>query len=567
MTVAEYIVDRLIKYGVTDTFGVPGGVILKLLYAMHDRGTEITPHLNYHEQMAGFAACGYAQSGNKLGVAYATRGPGITNMITCMAESYQESLPVLFITAHGNRKKSELRYEFDQELDLAESISRFTKYAVNIDDINDVVKKFEEGCRIAIDGRRGPVFLDFSSKLFDMEIDESDTYKCKDNQIFNSNDLEECNVINIIKKYISKFQRPTILIGDGMRKAEKIVTGSGCFDKLGIPVLSSRGSQDILSKSEYYFGYIGSHGSRYSNFILSKTDLIICIGNRLSFPVNSKSFAPIVKNATIIRLDIDELEFLREIPNSINYNVDVDKFIIELINSKLKFEDKFGWIDTCKILKEKLDYCDLTVPVKKLSNILMNQLNNVTYVCDVGNNEFWFSRAYELVKPNGNVLYSKSYGTLGSALGRSIGAYYASKNDVICVIGDQGFQYNIQELQYISNYNIPIKIVLLNNTCSGMILDHEDEIFPNKYVHVTPETGYSVPNFKKIIEAYGIKYICDEDIKDIEIKTIFSESIPMVYEIKYDSKISLIPNLPKGNPCQKMEPDIEDKLYKFLEDL
>ncbi|WP_394886625.1 thiamine pyrophosphate-binding protein [Clostridium butyricum] len=567
MNVSEYIVDRLIKHGVTDTFGVPGGVILKLLYAMQDRFTEITPHLNYHEQMAGFAACGYAQAGNKLGVAYATRGPGITNMITCMAESYQESLPVLFITAHGNRRESVLRYEFDQELELTQSVSRFTKYSANVDDINDVVEKLEEACRIAMDGRKGPVFLDFSSKLFDMEMNENHICKCEKKQYSKNINLQECNVINLIRKYISKSKRPIILIGDGMRKVEKIVKDSEYFNNLGIPILSSRGAHDILSKSEYYFGYIGSHGNRYSNFILSKTDLIICIGNRLSFPVDSKSFAPIVENATVIRLDVDEAEFLRKIPNSINHKIDVDDFINELIKSKLKFEDRFGWIDVCKILKEKLDDYDLTVPVKKLSNILRNIQENVTYVCDVGNNEFWFSRAYELIRPDGNVLYSKSFGTVGSALGRSIGAYYASEKDVICVIGDQGFQYNLQELQYIAYWNIPIKIILLNNTCSGMIADHENEIFPNKYVHVNPENGYSVPDFEKIIKAYGIKYVYYEDINDIEINTIFSQSVPMVYEIQYDSKISLVPNLPKGNLCQKMEPGIEEQLYEFLEEL
>lgn len=122
MTVAEYITDTLIEYGVTDVFGVPGGVILEVLYAIDSRRKEVMPHLNYHEQMAGFAACGYAQAGEILGVAYATRGPGIANMLTCMIEAFQESIPVLFITAHSCKTEKTMRCEYDQEVDLVESV-------------------------------------------------------------------------------------------------------------------------------------------------------------------------------------------------------------------------------------------------------------------------------------------------------------------------------------------------------------------------------------------------------------------------------------------------------------
>ena len=326
MTVAEYIVDRLIQFGVTDAFGIPGGVVLELLYAMEDRKNELTPHLSYHEQMAGFAACGYAQASGKLGVAYATRGPGITNMITCMAEAYQESIAVLFITAHGHRSEKGMRFGENQELDIVGAVSGFVKYASNIETLEDVVSKLKIACEIAIKGRNGPVVLDFASKLFGQEIPESNkyVYEC-DVEDYAKDQSPE--IIRKIGEKLSHVQRPIVLIGDGIRAA---CAGWKCIktiEKLGCPILSSRASQDLAAQSKLYYGYIGSHGLRYSNFILSKADLIIAIGNRLAFPKDSESFAPIVKETAMIRLDIDEKEFASGFDNSLNFKIVVMDFI------------------------------------------------------------------------------------------------------------------------------------------------------------------------------------------------------------------------------------------------
>lgn len=566
MTVADYVVDYLIKKDVTDIFGIPGGSILHFLYAIEKRAPEIVPHLNYHEQMAGFAACGYAQSKRSLGVAYAAKGPGIANMITCMAEAYQESIPTLFVTAYGNKSDKSIRCEYGQELDIIECVNDFTKYAARIDALEEVQKHLETACRIAMSQRRGPVLLDFSSKLLGMEY-KIDGSKLKDSNVLKKKRNENTNVsVETIKRELLKAERPVILIGDGIRQADCIEAAKTCFSNLNIPVISSRASQDIVCDLDIYYGYIGSHGSRYSNFILAKADLIIVIGNSLSFPGDSKSFRPIIEQAYVIRIDIDEMEFRKKLPEVENFCIDICDFLSKLSSSGCRFEDDYNWHNICKLLKGRLNDSDLSEPVREMLEYLQYQSKENVYVCDVGNNEFWFSRAFEFVRPCGQVLYSKMFGTLGSAVGRAIGAYYATRKKVICVIGDQGFQYNIQELQYISYWKLPITILLLNNMCSGMIKDCEKRSF-EKYLHVMVGTGYSVPDFKKIVEGYGIRYVKALSLSSFEKEEAAGYHGPLVYEIVFSEKLELTPRLPAGNPCTQMYPMIDEKLYQYLNEL
>jgi len=535
MKVSDFVIKCLTEYGATDAFGIPGGVILPFLYALD--ASKIRPHLTYHEQTAAFAACGYAQASGKLGVAYATRGPGISNMFTAVAEAYQESLPVIFITAHGSREDTaRTRFVSNQELDVVHSVSNITKYAVNIDAITDVVKCFRRACLEATSGRKGPVLVDFSSQLWNKDIVEKE----KGNVETEHNKADV--IIREIGERIKAAARPVFLIGDGLRNLTDKDALLKIADRLGVPILSSKGTQDLLSGSSFYYGYIGSHGIRYSNFILSKADLIVAVGNRMAFPRSSKSFAPILKNKKIIKIDIDEGELLNSIPGETSYLANA-KDLIEELKKDCGCIKKKEWIEVCDSLKNELLNEDCTKPVMEITECIEKQ-EDVIYVCDVGNNEFWFSRAYEKCGCTDMILASKSFGTLGSAIGKAIGAYYAKRKKVICVVGDQGLQYNIQELQYIKQHELPIDILLLNNQCSGMIADHEGNRFDGKLLHVNKDTGYSCPDFKAVFTAYGI-----ED---------------RLIELDIEEGEKLIPSLPKGNPCQDMEPALDKEKYEKL---
>lgn len=558
MTGAQYIVDQLIQRQVTDAFGIPGGVILELLYEMDNRRDEITPHLSYHEQTAGFAACGYAQSSGRLGVAYATRGPGFTNLITAIADAYYDSLPVLFITSHAASCPPEgMRVMADQEMDTCSMVRNITKYAVRIDNLDIFCDEINKVCRIAMEGRKGPVFIDVESSLLKKQIpDISDIIKYNKAGNLSAIDIER--IVRKIASEIESAKRPVILCGDGINQAG-IRSAFRDFAKMTeIPVISSRFSHDILAGYNHYYGYVGSHGMRAANFILSKTDLIVSIGNRLHFPPKSESFRGIFNQAKLLRIDIDSNEFLREIPNSECFNIDARTFINHSLLLSKDYGNHSDWIKVCNILRGELKYEDIHDAITEIVCILKQIDPDTIIVNDVGNNEFWVSRACVETGLFNRVYYSKSFGALGSGLGKAIGAYYATKKKVLCFVGDQGLQMNIQELQFLSQHKIPITIVLLNNQSSGMIKDRELVTY-GRCLHTTKNTGFTSPDYKQLAGAYNIYYQNHFNV--------INSCEPQIIEIIVDEDLGLSPNLPRGKKCQNMTPSLSQARQEYLEQL
>ena len=363
----------------------------------------------------------------------------------------------------------------------------------------------------------------------------------------------------IIEK-LKASHRPIFLIGDGIHQSRAESKMRELSEKLNIPVISSRCSEDVMPISGMYFGYIGSHGIRYANFILSKADLIIALGNRLAFPLNSDSFKPIYENAEIIRIEYDESEAGRHIPNCKCFIENVQDTLNELSDRSISYIEPNKWIAVCNRLKKELFEADINPPTRILSEAFQSISNDVTIVNDVGNNEFWSSRAYINTGISNRTLYSKCFGALGCSLGKSIGAYYASQSPVLCITGDQGLQLNSQELQFIGMHKLPIAILLMNNDSSGMIRSRENQRY-GRFVHTTPNSGYGTPDFKKLAEAYGIEYI--------KYTTGVFEKIdrPILVEVIIDEEIGLEPNLPRGNRCCELVPELNKTLFDVLDKL
>lgn len=558
MTVAEYIVNYLISNGVTDSFGIPGGVILDLIYAMESSG-KIKIHLNYNEQASGFSACGNAQTGKRLSIAYATKGPGITNMISAIAESYYESIPVLFITAHfSSQISSGLRCTDDQEINISENVQNITKFCKRVDSIDEMFDALSQAVFCATSGRKGAVLLDFNAKLFARDIAEKVTLKRIQKQY-------NVNFESIIKKTSEELilaKRPLLLVGDGIKQvgAEKKIRD--LVEKLQIPVISSRGAQDLLSGSNYYYGYIGSHGMRYANCIFEKADYVIALGNRMSFPLNSQSFKKALDNKKIMRIEIDQNELYKQIPNTYGVLADVSLFISEW-KQNVKSINVHEWILVCEKIKNSLKKFDINQAVLYISEFLKNIDQDDIIISDVGNNEFWLSRAYELVTCKNKVYYSKSFGSLGCSIGKAIGSHYATGKHIICFVGDQGLQFNIQELQTIVRNQLPIWIVVINNNASSMIKDRELSKY-GKVIHTTKESGYFALNLKNIALAYGIKYI---EYTGAEILTKKEIMIPLLIEIPIDENLELEPNLPKGAHMCEMTPAVNKSIFDYLKNL
>lgn len=564
MTVAEYLVDFLIKKGVTDVFGIPGGVVLELMYAFESR-PEIEAHIGYHEQASSFAACGYAQVSHQLGVAYATRGPGFTNMITGIADAYSDSIPVLFITAHaGKRVGNSLRFEQDQEMDTVTMVKNITNYATVIDTVEDVVDKIHNAYDAAMNGRKGPVLLDVSSDIWTKEIVET-----KEKQ--NVNVIEyigEGVDWTILENCLFSAKRPLMLVGDGVRQAGVMEEVTLLSEKWGVPVISSRCAQDVGSRCRNYYGYIGSHGIRYSSFIFEKADVVVVLGNRLSFPITSESYLQALKNKTVFWIDCDSRELKREIPNTIKINMDLKYAIEQLLLMQSEIHNLGDWVEVCETIKKNLLAEDCNQAVDDIVSMLQVLNEGQVLTSDVGNNEFWLSRAYEMVGCKNRILYSKSFGVLGCSIPKAIGTYYATKKPVVCFVGDQGLQLNIQEMQFVATTQLPIVICVLNNESSGMIKDRELVRYRGKLVHTTKESGYVALNVQKISMAYGIKYIDYHTIRKDELKVLLDRiTSPLIIEMKIDEGIGLTPSLPKGRPMQMFVPDLSAERYIKLDSL
>lgn len=556
MKVSEYIAQYLQKQGVTDVFGIPGGVVLELMYAL-DATEGITPHLSFHEQCAGFAACGYAQVGGNIGVAYATKGPGFTNLLTAMADAYYDSIPVLFITAHSAAILPEgCRLVADQDMDTCGMVRNITKYAKRVDDIDEVAECLQEACRIAKDGRKGPVFLDIAAGLFKKEF----TPTTHAHQPCKSTGVEKW--VSLIVSEIKSAKRPIILLGDGINQSATCKAANRLAQKAGVPVLSSRYTHNIISNSELYYGYVGSHGIRYANFILSKSDLVLSLGNRLYFPSQSISYGKIVEHAKFLRFDIDDGELGKHPNMGKGVKVDLEFLLPALGQAEVDYGCHEEWLHVCNVLRKELWDEDVNETVDLLSSLLKTIPSDYTLVNDVGNNEFWMSRTCVYAQVTNRTLYSKSFGALGNALGKAIGAYYATQKPVVAFVGDQGLQMNIQELQYIAQHKLPIAIVILNNNSSGMIKDREVMSGYSYSLHTTTDSEYGTPDFPLVAKAYGFEY--RQAKKQCSLSDIHN---PLIIEMAVPKNLTLTPSLPRGRDMQDMEPRLDENIYNRLNTL
>lgn len=557
--IAKFLADK----GITDVFGIPGVVVMDLLYGFDSEKPKITPHLNYHEQGASFAACGYAQATGKLGVAYATRGPGFTNMLTAMADAYYDATPTMFFTAHSQTDLDpDMRVLNNQEIDTVALARPVTKRAVRINDIRSLCDELAECYELATTGRKGPVFLDILSSVFTQEIPEDKTIDLTQTHTRDLPMLQ--NDAECIAEMVQHSKRPVILVGNGARYDNDSKLICCLAEKFNIPILSSRTAQDIVA-GDMYYGFIGSRATRQSNFILSKADLILALGNRMSFPINSKSFRPVVESTHTIRIDIDEAEFRRDVPNSTNFHYALGEILPYLLKQNLHYYEAEKWIEVCNKIQKKLKSWDESPVIRTIMGVIQMTTEDMALVCDVGNHSFWVTTAYSYAECRNRILYSGSFGTLGCALPKAIGACYSTGRPCVCFTGDQGLQMNIQELQFLAQHKLPVTIVLLNNQSSGMIMEREAARYGNYFVHTTMDSGYSFPNYKLVAEAYGLRYYAVE--AGSHNFDFSMEAGPMLIEVLIDPSTSLYPMLPQGKPCQDLYPYLPRDLYEKINQL
>lgn len=564
MKVSDYIVAFLIEKKITDVFGYPGGSVTNLVEALSKKKDIIAAHVVYNEQAAAFAACGYAASSGKIGVAYATGGPGATNMITAIGHAYFDSIPIICFTGNVNlyemHGEMPIRQKGFQELDILPLVSDITKICMRVETASDIKYCLEKAYSIAMSGRKGPVLVDLPMNILREDIDEKRLNSYCEEIVEDAHKIPK----KIIEEWICNSERPCFLFGNGLKSAniqskiKKLVYDSG------IPYVTSMIAFDVIPHNESYYGFIGAYGNRVANFIVEKSDLIIAIGSRMDIRqvgVNRDRFAP---NANIIRIDIDEGELEYKVHNDeLDICADATDVLDVLKSCKYKLSYQH-WIEVCNQIKATLDGLDTLQANRYIEKIGEMLPEGVTVTTDVGQNQVWVAQSLH-IKENQKVLFSGGMGAMGHALPSAIGAYYGRRKPVICICGDGGIQMNIQEFQFVYREKLPVKIIVFNNKSLGMIRQFQDVYFNGNCYQTKEEGGYSVPNFVKVANSYGIdgySVFSFDDIKGMQER--INNDMPELIEIVLDEDTSIFPKLEFGKPNYDQMPLIDRGILKEL---
>jgi len=573
ITVADYFVEFLIANGVTDVFGYQGGMIAYIFDSMGK--PQYRDKISYHscgnEQGAALAACSYAQTSGKLGVAISTSGPGFTNMLTGIANAWFDSIPVLFVSGNVNtkdkRRNSGFRQNGFQEIQAAPMAAPVTKHAEEIELTTDYAECFNNAIKIAMTDRRGPVYLDLPINVCRemVEFESIEPFKMPDIEEYDATwYLNELNV----------YEKPVIIAGAGIKQAECPGEFRELVEKLGIPVVTTMPAIDLLpSDSPYMMGYIGGTARREAGIVLQNADFVLSIGTRLCSKQvghNMALFAPKAKK--FIRVDIDETEFERKLKSD---EVDVKANLRTFMKSAVKFANNYTqkherWSKNCTEMRDMLRDADMTSANRMCRDITGMIPEDVNLIFDVGKNLTYATQS-SIIKKNSRVLFSAGLGTMGYSIPAAIGAYYGNHKLSYVITGDGGAQMNIQELNTIVKNNIPTKIFVLNNKALGNIRLFQENFLDRHYVATGEKEGdYFSCDFVAVAKAYGMKAFKLNDVAELRGHSdVLTSSESVLFEIEYDDCPAL-PGIAAGGEFLKegtgISRDMAAKITQLMEE-
>jgi len=564
MKVSEYIAEFLRVQEIKHVFEVAGGMITHILDAIHQQGSTniISVH---HEQAAAFAADAYGRATGKPGVALATSGPGATNLLTGIASCYFDSSPAIFITGQVNTHEQKgtrgIRQLGFQETDIITMVQPIIKKSFKVETAAQVESMMKEAYECAISDRPGPVLIDLPMNIQREQITVSPVEIIERKTIISDPLTIK---ISLISEYIDKAKRPLILVGGGVRCAAAEQDLLQFVELTQIPVVTSLLALDIIPFDHpLRAGFIGTYGNRWANLAIGAADVLIVIGSRLDVRQTGADVDGFIKNKTIIHIDCDESEINNRVKQCIAIVADAKEFL-EQANSQLAthpFPAFTSWLDDIALLRRT--WPDVN-ELKDFSGInpnhFMHELSTASkeasgYVADVGNHQMWAAQSLEL-HANQVFMTSGGMGAMGFALPAAIGASLArGKQPMVVIVGDGALQMNIQELQTVVRNRIPLKIIVLNNNCLGMIRQFQDSYFNGRYQSTS--WGYSAPDFAAIATAYGLSAKTIVSTEDIEAGTNWlweKRDEPVLLQVMVSSKMNVYPKIAFGRPISEMEP-------------
>ena len=539
---SEIIVECLKEQNVDTIFGYPGGAILNVYDALYKHSDEITHILTSHEQGASHAADGYARATGKVGVCFATSGPGATNLVTGIATAYMDSIPVVAITC--NVTVALLGKDSFQEIDIAGVTMPITKHNFIVKDVTKLADVIRAAFRIAKEGRPGPVLIDVTKDVTAAECDYiKETPKAIERQ---TDTIKEEDVERAVEM-IKASKRPYVFVGGGVIASDASDELARFVKKIDAPVADSLMGKGAFDGTDpHYTGMLGMHGTKTSNFGVSECDLLIAIGARFSDRVtgNANKFA---KNAKILHFDIDAAEINKNIHSDASVVGDALE-ILKRVNAKLEQQDRHEWLEHIHDYEKQYpmayrkDCLNGPLIMEKIYELTKGEAIIST---DVGQHQMWAAQHYKYKKPR-TLLTSGGLGTMGYGLGAAIGAKVGCKDKtVINIAGDGCFRMNMNEVATATRYNIPVIEIIFNNHVLGMVRQWQDLFYGKRYSATVLD---DCVDFVKVSEGMGAKGYRVQTIEEFEaaLKDAMALNIPCVIDCLIDREDKVFPMVSPG---------------------
>ena len=555
--VVDYIANKIDELGVRDVFTLTGGgaMFLNDCIAKHPNLRAIC---NHHEQACAMGAVGYGKYTNNFGVSIVTTGCGSTNALTGLLEAWQDNVKCLFISGQVNKSQTThninvpLRQLGVQEANIVDVVRPICKYAIMITDPNRVKFEVEKAIHIASEGRPGPVWLDIPLDVQGAFIDVDDCLSYpirRNNHIKKKITPSECESLS---EMFDKAERPVVLVGNGVRLADATEQLKTFVERYNIPTVATFLGVDLLeSDHPLMIGRVGIKGNRAANFAMQNSDLLITIGTRLGVPVTGYNYETFAREAKIVVVDIDREEHRKN-------TIKIDKLIgsdaknfLEIIKFNKKVTKE--WSDTCLRWKKNWRVCNPEWSKDKegidlyyfMDHLSRQNKDDSVVVSDAGS-AYYVPSQFLDIKKEQRYVTSGAQADMGFTIPAAIGVSVArGDKEVIGITGDGSFQTNIQELQTIKHYNLPIKLFVWNNHGYLSIRTTQRKFFDGRFIGVDGDSGVSLPNIEKITDAYGLKYFKIETVEGLEdgIQKVLNYDGPVVCEVMCQKWQEVVPTL------------------------